>query len=201
MARPFSIIILLIASYLCVGWADTLVGIQDKAGEIKSVTANFIQEKHLKILSKPLISKGIFYYQSPQSLRWEYTYPFQSILLIHNGNIKRYIKGNDGFIQDSGVELQAMQVVLQEITLWMRGRFNDNPNFNAVLEPGPKIVLTPKEKSFAAIIQRIELMLSNQPGIIETVQIYENDTSYTKFIFNNVRLNKPLKDSLFQDVR
>jgi hypothetical protein len=94
-----------------------------------------------------------------------------------------------------------MQVVLQEITLWLRGRFNDNPNFNAVLEPGPKIVLTPKEKSFAAIIQRIELMLSNQPGIIETVRIYENDTSYTKFIFNNVSLNKPLKDSLFQEVR
>jgi outer membrane lipoprotein-sorting protein len=201
MARSISIVILFIASYLCLGWADTLVEIQDKAGEIKSVTANFIQEKHLKILSTPLISKGTFYYQVPQSLRWEYTSPFRSILLIHNGNIKRYIKGNDGFIQDSGVELQAMQVVLQEITLWLRGRFNDNPNFNAVLEPGPKIVLTPKEKSFAAIIQRIELMLSNQPGIIETVRIYENDTSYTKFIFNNVSLNKPLKDSLFQEVR
>ncbi len=201
MARSLSIIILLIASYLCIGWADTLVGIQDKAGEINSVMANFIQEKHLKILSKPLISKGTFYFQVPQSLRWEYTSPFQSILLIHNGNIKRYIKGNDGFIQDSGAELQAMQVVLQEIMLWLRGRFNDNPNFNAVLEPGPKIVLTPKEKSFAAIIQRIELMLSNQPGIIETVCIYENDNSYTKFIFNNVKLNKPLKDSLFQEVR
>lgn len=201
MARSLSIIILLIASYVCIGWADTLVGIQDKAGEIKSVMANFIQEKHLKILSKPLISKGTFYYQVPQSLRWEYTSPFQSILLIHNGNIKRYIKNNGGFIQDSGAELQAMQVVLQEITLWLRGRFNDNPNFNVVLEPGPKIVLTPKEKSFAAIIQRIELLLSNQPGIIETVRIYENDNSYTKFIFNNVRLNKPLKDSLFQEVR
>jgi outer membrane lipoprotein-sorting protein len=201
MARSLPSIILLISSYLCIGWADTLVGIQDKAGEINSVMANFIQEKHLKILSKPLISKGTFYYQAPQSLRWEYTSPFQSILLIHNAKIKRYVKGNEGFIQDSGAELQAMQVVLQEITLWLRGRFNDNPNFNAVLEPGPKIVLIPKEKSFATIIQRIELILSNQPGIIETVRIYENDTSYTKFIFNNVRLNKPLKDSLFQEVR
>lgn len=201
MARSLSIIILLISSYLCIGWADTFVGIQDKAGEINSVMANFIQEKHLKILSKPLISKGTFFYQVPQSLRWEYTSPFQSILLIHNAKIKRYVKGNEGFIQDSGAELQAMQVVLQEITLWLRGRFNDNPNFNAVLEPGPKIVLTPKEKSFAVIIQRIELMLSKQPGIIETVRIYENDNSYTKFMFNNVRLNKPLKDSLFQEVR
>ncbi len=136
MARSLSIVILLIASYLCLGWADTLVGIQDKAGEIKSVTANFIQEKHLKILSKPLISKGIFYYQPPQSLRWEYTSPFRSILLIHNGNINRYIKGNDGLVKDSGAELQSMQIVLKEITLWLRGRFNDNPNFNAVLEPG-----------------------------------------------------------------
>jgi len=201
MARSLSIIILLISSYLCIGWADTLVGIQDKAGEINSVTANFIQEKHLKILSKPLISKGTFYYQVPQSLRWEYTSPFQSILLINNAKIKRYVKGNEGFIQDSGAELQAMQVVLQEITLWLRGRFNDNPNFNAVLEPGPKIVLTPKEKSFAAIIQRIELMLSNQPGIIETVCIYEYDNSYTKFMFDHVRLNTSLKDSLFQEVR
>lgn len=201
MARSLSIIILLIASYLCLGWADTLVGIQDKAGEIKSITANFIQEKHLKILSKPLISKGIFYYQPPQSLRWEYTSPFRSILLIHNGNINRYIKGNDGLVKDSGAELQSMQIVLKEITLWLRGRFNDNPNFNAVLEPASKIVLTPKEKSFAAIIQRIELMLSDQPGIIETVRIYENDNSYTKFMFNNVRLNKPLKGALFQEVR
>ena len=104
MARSLSIIILLIASYLCIGWADTLVGIQDKAGEINSVMANFIQEKHLKILSKPLISKGTFYYQIPQSLRWEYTSPFQSILLMHNGNIKRHIKGNESVKQNACAE-------------------------------------------------------------------------------------------------
>lgn len=194
-------IILLIASYLCIGWADTLTGIQKKAGEIKSVTADFIQEKHLKILSRPLISKGIFYYQSPQSLRWEYISPFRSILLIHNGNINRYIKGNGGLVKDSGAEFLSMQIVLQEITLWLRGRFNDNPTFSAVLKQASKIVLTPKEKSFAAIIQRIELILSDQPGIIKTVRIYENANSYTDFIFSNVQLNKPLKDSLFQEVR
>ncbi|MBW1692877.1 MAG: outer membrane lipoprotein carrier protein LolA [Deltaproteobacteria bacterium] len=201
MARLLSVIIFFIASYLCNGWADTLEGIQEKAGEIKSVRADFIQEKHLKILSKPLISKGTFYYQATQSLRWEYTSPFQSILLMHNGKIKRYIKGSEGFVQDSGAKLQAMQVVLQEIALWLKGQFNDNPNYNAVLEPGPKVVLTPKEKSFAKIIQRIELLLSNQPGVIKTVCVYENDSSYTKFIFKNVRLNKPLKDSLFQEIQ
>ena len=201
MTRYFPIIILLFASYLCVGWADTLVGIQEKAGEIKSVTANFTQEKHLNILLKPLISKGIFYYQAPQSLRWEYTSPFQSILLIHNGDIKRYIKGKEGFVRDSSAELQGMQVVMQEITRWLGGHFNDNPNFNAVLEPGRKIVLRPKEKSFAAIIQRIEVVLSDQPGIIETVRIFENDKSYTKFTFNDVRLNQPIKEALFQKIR
>jgi outer membrane lipoprotein-sorting protein len=201
MTRYFPIIILLFASYLCVGWADSLVGIQDKAGEIKSVTANFTQEKHLNILLKPLISKGIFYYQAPQSLRWEYISPFQSILLIHNGDVKRYIKGKGGFVRDSSAELQSMQVVMQQITLWLGGHFNDNPDFNAVLEPDRKIVLRPKEKSFAAIIQRIELVLSDQPGIIETVRIFENNKSYTKFTFNDVRLNQPIKEALFQKIR
>lgn len=201
MARLLPIIILLIAGYLGNGWADTWEGIQEKAGEIKSVKAEFIQEKHLKILAKPLISKGIFYYQAPQSLRWEYSFPLKSILLMHNGHIKRFIKGSEGLRQDSGPKLQAMQVVLQEITLWLSGRFIDNPNFNAVLEPSLKIVLTPKEKSFATIIQRIELVLSKQPGVIETVRIYEDDSSYTKLIFKNTSLNKPLKESLFQEVQ
>jgi len=180
------------------GWADTWDGLETAAGKVTSISADFIQEKHLRILTKPLISKGIFYYQAPGSLRWEYKSPIRSILLMHHGKIRRYIEGESGLTEDSGAGLQAMQSVLQEITKWLKGDFGSNPMFSASLKKEGKIVLTPKEKAFASIIKRIELILSDRPGVIKSVTIYEGKDSFTRIEFEKVRVNEPLKDSLFQ---
>jgi outer membrane lipoprotein-sorting protein len=182
------------------GWADTWENIRQKSGSIETIRADFIQEKHLKILSKPLISKGVLYFKAPGSLRWEYESPVRSVLLMHNGQINRFVKSGESFSRDSGMKLQAMQVVMDEITLWLSGRFQDNPNFKATLEPGPKIVLTPRENAFTAIIARIDLILSEQPGVINSVTIFENEESLTKLIFKDAILNEPLNDSLFEEI-
>jgi outer membrane lipoprotein-sorting protein len=190
----------LITTCLCLGWADTWEGIVEKAGTISSVKADFIQEKHLKILSKPLISTGIFYYQSPGSLRWEYQTPIRSVLLMHKGKVERFMKGDQGVVRDSGVKLQAMQVVLQEISLFLSGKFQDHPDFNAALEPDFKISLIPKDPGLTKIIQRIELSLSDQPGVIRRVKIFESEESYTQLIFQNTRMNEKIEDPVFQEM-
>jgi hypothetical protein len=186
--------------FVFIGWADTWETIRHKSGTIETVRADFIQEKHLKILSTPLISKGLLYFKAPRSLRWEYETPVPSVLLMHDGQIIRFVKSGEGFSRDSGMKLQAMQVVMDEITLWISGRFQDNPNFSAKLEPGPKIILTPKENTLTPIISRIELMLSDRPGIINTVTIFENEDSLTKLIFKDAILNEPLNDSIFEEI-
>ena len=193
-------VLFLLTAFLCIGWADTWEGIKDAASTITSVRAEFVQEKHMKILAKPLVSKGIFYFQAPNSLRWEYRSPVQSILLMHDGRTKRYLRRNGAIIEDAGAHLQSMQLVLQDITQWLNGRFEENPAFSASLESGRKIVLRPKEKSLATIIQRIELILSDRPGIIKAVMIYEGENSYTRFEFKNAILNQPLQDSIFRKI-
>jgi len=92
-----------------------------------------------------------------------------------------------------------MQIVLQEIARFLGGRFDDNPSFDASLEPGRKIVLTPKEKSFSKLIRRIELVLSDRAGLMESVTIYESEDSFTKLIFKNEVLNRKVSDSLFRN--
>lgn len=195
---PVLKVIALLTALLCIGWADDWEGIRAASGKLTSISADFVQEKHMEILSRPLVSRGVFHYQNPASLRWEYRFPVQSILLMHNGKTKRYVQGAEGMIEDSGAHLQAMQVVLQEIARFLSGRFDENPLFAAGLEPGRKIVLTPKEESFSKIIQRIELFLSDQPGLIKSVIIYESEDSYTKLVFKNAVLNRKLSDFLFR---
>ena len=190
----------LLTAFMCLGWADTWEGIQSAASTITSVRAEFVQEKHMEILAKPVVSKGVFYFQAPNSLRWEYQSPVHSILLMHDGRTKRYILKNGAITEDAGAHLQSMQVVLQDIAQWLNGRFEENPAFSASLEPHRKIVLRPKEKGLANIIQRIELILSDRPGIIAAVMIYEGENSYTRFEFKNAVLNQPLQDSIFRKI-
>jgi outer membrane lipoprotein-sorting protein len=186
---------------MCLGWADSWEELKTAAGTVSSVRAGFSQEKHMKILARPLVSEGILLFQAPDSLRWEYKHPFQSILLLHKGKTRRFVKKNGNLVEDASTHLQSMQVVVQEITRWLNGRFDDNPAFAARLEPGRKIVMAPREDSFARLIQRIEVILSDRPAVIKSVMIFENEDSFTKMDFKDVILNQKLDDALFRKVK
>ena len=186
------------AACLAISWADVSKDRKFFADNLSSISAEFIQEKHMKILSRPLVSGGSFHFKAPSSLRWEYRYPVQSVLLTHDGTTRRYIRRNGTIIEDAGAHFQSLHVVLEEITRWLKGRFDENPAFTVRQEPGPKIVLSPKEKNLELMIQRIELIFSDQPGIMKSVVIYEGEDSFTRLDFKNVILNQPLDDSLFR---
>ena len=168
--------------------------------DIKSVSAEFVQEKHLKILAKPMVSKGKLCYQAPGSLRWEYFSPVRSILLVHEGETKRYIIKDKEVIEDSSANMQSMHIVMDEITRWLRGRFDENPDFTVESKTKSKIVLKPAKEAFAKIIQKIEIHLSTKPGIINSVMIHEGEGSYTQLNFKNVILNKTINDTLFKEI-
>ena len=193
-------VLLLASAFFSIGWGGSWEELKSTAGSIKSVRAEFVQEKHLKILARPLVSSGVFYFQAPASLRWEYRAPVRNILLMNNDRTERYVAtdAGAGLVKEAGTNLQAMQVVMEQITQWLDGRFDENPMFAANLEPGPKIVLVPKEKAFAKMIQRIELVLSHRAGVIDTVTIYETDDSFTKLLFKNVLINQSIDDSVFR---
>ena len=190
-----------VLALLCVGWADSWEQLKTTAGTVTSVQAEFVQEKHLPILAKPLVSNGAFYYQAPRSLRWEYRWPVQSILAMHDSRVRRFVStGASGFNEESGAGLEAMQVVVEEITQWLAGRFDDNPMFQARLEPGKRIVLVPRDGAFQKVIQRIVLDLGQKPGVMQSVTIYESEDAFTQLTFNNTVLNAKIENTLFQRI-
>ena len=182
-----------------VGWADSWEQIRREAAHIQSIHARFTQKKEMKILSKPLLSHGQFYFQAPASVRWEYTAPIKSILLMHQGSMKRYINTGSGFTEEAEGRLPAMEMVMQEIGAWLRGQFDQSRYFTATLasNPSPRIILTPKEKSFARLIKRIELTPSSQPGVLKAILIVEDEQTTTLFEFRAVEVNKPIQASVF----
>jgi outer membrane lipoprotein-sorting protein len=192
--------LLIVALLGCLGWADTLEGLKQATGKISSVQADFVQQKHLKILSKPLISKGVMYYKAPSSLRWEYKAPIQSVLLMQNGHTKRFQNDGSGYKEERGANMPSMQMVMAQITQWLSGNFSDDALFSAKMEKGRKIILTPQKKGFADIIARIELHLAENPGMIAAVLIFEGPDAFTRMDFNQTIINPDLPEEIFHKV-
>jgi len=171
---------------------------QEEVFRIHSVRADFRQEKHLEILAGPILSTGIFIFQAPQSLRWEYRTPIRSLLIMHEGRVKKYVE-RDGRLQEETMGFDSMQVVLSEITNWLDGRFTDNRMFKVSFPDKKTVLLLPQDKGLGALISSIELKLGEQRGLLDEVTIFEGPDSYTRLIFSNRVLNQEIPASLFTE--
>lgn len=186
------------AAFLSVGWGASWEEIRSAAAPIKAVSAGFVQEKHLKLLARPLVSSGVFCFKTPGFLRWEYRAPLRNVLLMTPEGTERWVGTEKGFVREAGPNLQAMQVVLEHISGWLEGRFDENPMFAASLGPGPTITLAPKDKAVARMIERIELVFSDRPGVISAVVIHEGGGSFTRLVFTDVVINPEIDDAVFR---
>lgn len=176
--------------------------LRKESPNIKTIQARFVQKKSMKILSKPLISEGVFYYVAPDSLRWEYLKPLRSIVITSKNITKRYIASGGKMIEDKSGGAQAMKIVLNEVSGWMNGKFDQNPSFKATINEGTntRIILTPTEKSMAGIIEKIEISLFKKTATVKSVKITESANNFTQIDFDNVEINKAINSSVFQDV-
>jgi outer membrane lipoprotein-sorting protein len=183
--------------------ANDFEQLRKDSANIKTIQANFVQKKSMKILSKPLISEGRFYYVAPDSFRWEYFKPLKSIVIAYKNNTKRYIASGGKMVEDKTGGAQAMKIVLGEVAGWMSGKFDQNPSFAATINHGAntRITLTPAEKSMTGMIEKIEIILSKKTATVQSVKIIESANNFTQINFDNVEINKAINPSVFQDAQ
>jgi len=182
--------------------ADSFEQLRRNSSDIKTVQARFVQKKFMKILAKPLISEGRFFYASPDSLRWEYLKPLRSVVLSGKGHTKRYIMSGGKMVEDKSGGVKAMGIVLGEIANWMSGKFDRNLSFRATLKEGTNtlITLVPVEQSMAGMIEKIEISFVRKTMVVKSVKIIEGQNAATVIDFSNVEVNKGINNSVFQDV-
>jgi len=167
------------------------------SAQVHSVQADFIQDKNLKILVRPIVSKGRFVFQAPGNLRWEYITPFRSVLLMYGGRIRKFTERNGALVEEQGLQLDAMQVVLGEISGWLEGRFSDNAAFTTEVKDAHTVILVPREEGIRSFIRRIELKIADQAGLLDSVTIVEGPGSSTRLTFSHAVLNQPVAEGLF----
>lgn len=203
MKKAWLFVFILLAAAPLMAWADDFEKLRRDSARIKTISADFVQKKTLKILSKPLVSEGKFYYTAPDFIRWEYAKPLRSIVISGKGTTKRYMASGGKMVEDQAGGAQAMKIVLTEVAGWMSGKFDSNPSFKATLKEGTQtlITLVPVEKNMAGFFEKIEIVVSRKDASVKSVRIVESASAETRIDFSHVVVNADIPPSVYQDVQ
>jgi hypothetical protein len=192
--------LVLLLSPLLGAWADDWASIRKAAGNVRSLRADFVQTKKLRILKHPVVSRGRFFYRRPVQMRWEYASPVKSVVIMDADGVQRYAWRGNKYVRDATAKLRPVQAVLGEMNLWLRGDFSQSKVFSPSLRRGspPRVRLVPRDPAFKRFISQIELQLSRAPGVVDAIEIAEGPDALTRIEFVNLQLNQPLADRVFQ---
>lgn len=194
-AKPF--VWLLLAQ---LSWADSFAAIEAASRNVQSIEAAFIQTKQLKMLARPLRSEGKLYYRRPGEFRWEYEAPIRSVLIKNKQGTKRVTWRGGKFEPEADAKLLPVQRILEQLEQWLRGDFSQSTLFAARLVKGPpaRVELEPRDKALGQYIQKVNVVFSNTPGVVESIEIWEGPESVTKIRLEKVKLNQPLPANAFE---
>ena len=181
------------------GSAQDWASLTEALRNIRSIKAEFLQQRTLPILTKPLLSEGRFFFQASGSLRWEYLRPLRSVM-IQKGNTLEYYHFSDGIWKPEVTQaVETRRMVITEISRWFQGRFDQSTVFQPLYSPGPpgRVILTPRE-GVDQFIRRITIFLSNRIGVIDRVEIEEPGGSRTSIEFKKIEINSSLSSEIFE---
>ena len=169
----------------------------DRSREIKTLQCAFVQEKTSALFSEKAVSRGNLYYQSPNALRWEYTAPGISTLIL-NGNNAVLLGEND--------EISGNERVLRELGGIIISLINGNgiaqnrqftTAFYAMENDQMRVILTPVQRRLKDFFNTIEMNIDVKTMLADEIVLNEKSGDKTTISLTNKELNKEISSSMF----
>ena len=167
---------------------------------MRNFRAEFVQERHLSVLTAPLISKGICAFQTPDKLRWEVTSPYRTALIYNADQVAKFEMENGRLRKMHFGAGDMMRKVLKQIISWMQGDFNQGGDVYdlRVYKTEPlKLELVPKSQKLRSALRSIQLFADTSTYRVFRVLIRETDKDYIQIDFKRMKENISLPKATF----
>lgn len=177
-----------------------LTDIDERAGRVRSLAADFRQEKFTALLNKPLISSGRVRVKGAM-MRWDTREPEPSVMRIDQHEARIYYpaqKTLEIYPLDQRLgELAASPLPRLDI-LRARFSFEQVPVSDLEKNAGAgrfiALRLTPTEASLREHIQQVRVLLDVQTASMVKAEVTDSDGDRTVLSFSNVQLNVDVGD-------
>ncbi|MGO3181411.1 MAG: outer membrane lipoprotein carrier protein LolA [Aequorivita sp.] len=165
-----------------------------------TIKTDFVQYKHLDFLSDDVKTSGKMAFKAPNSVKWEYTNPYQysvifkeDELLINDGGTKSKVD-----IGNSKLFKKLNQLIVNSV----KGNMFNDADFTVSFFKSSKYnkaVFIPKDEKIADYIASFELLFNKDDAQVYEVKTVEPSQDFTRIVFKNRILNSAIDDSVFNN--
>ena len=175
--------------------------IESRMAGIRSLAAEFKQEKRLRVFKQPVVSQGLLVFARPDGLRWEITGPFRSLLVVSGRKAGKfeYTEGRRRALKIEAAE-KGILSVMDQIRGWFAGKFDtqgDVYDMEVFDAPAPSIVLRPRHEALRKSVQEIDVTLAPDLATVAVVTLIENQGDRTEMRFTELRRDAAFPQELF----
>lgn len=175
-------------------------GVAIEAKNLESLSSDFVQTKYIQLMQESAVSSGKLYYKAPNVLKWEYSSPYNYMILF---------KENQLFINDNGdksVTSLRSNKLFEKLVSLISGSVNgkllaDQENFDiSFFRNGEKVsaVIIPRDQSLKQMFSEI-ILIFGKDHRLNSVQLMEEEGDYTQIDFRNIKLNQQLNKAIFEN--
>lgn len=173
--------------------------LQASTQNIQTLTSDFVQTKHIDVLSEDIESSGRLVYKKQNLLRWEYSEPFDYLIVINNGKLTIKDEGSKNSFDLSGNKtfLKVNDMITQSL---QGGAMLHHPDYKyELLESSSEFLLKlyPQDKKTQEFMRQIEVYFSKTDYQPKRMKMLETSGDFTNIVFKNRKLNETVSNSLF----
>lgn len=174
--------------------------IKRQQADLQTMEAEFIQRKESMLLLEPEESRGYFWYHSPDRVRWDFTAPNDTVVMIRANEMLTWYRDlgraervNVGKQADRVMEYLSASNSLETLQQY----FNLQVSFPKDPEAPYSLELSPKFSRVAKRIKGMAIKLHRQGFYPVYLRYEEPDGDKTELFFQNVTVNEEIDDKNF----
>jgi outer membrane lipoprotein-sorting protein len=169
----------------------------EQSEKIETLQCTFVQEKTSVLVMEKSVARGVLLYQSPSALRWEYTEPTPSTLIL-NGNAAA-LQDKDG--KKIGNDKMIKQLGDLIISVINGNGIKNSKQFSVNLFETENnqimVVLTPVQKRIKEFYSSIELIIDKNTFLASEIIMNEKSGDKTVIHLNNIKINERIDADKF----
>lgn len=166
--------------------------------ETKTIQANFTQVKHLSFMAEDITSSGQFHFKKDRMIRWEYTKPFEYIIVINGNNI--YLKDDDNTSHFDAESNQVFRGINDMMVSTVNGDILSTGDFERSYFENDNyylVILKPTAGDMKNYLSAIELYFNKSDMTLGKLKLLERSGDYTYIEYSDQQINLPLDNAIF----
>ncbi len=160
---------------------------------LKTLRADFEQRRTSRLLAQPSVSRGRFYFEAPDSVRWDYTSPRPMTVLLTGGVATTYrpLEKRAERIEVGRAQRRVFRFIsaaepLDKLMAYFSFTFRDpgaGGNYTLLLKPTAHMI---KKR-----LRSVEIEIDRQSLLPIRVAYTEPDGDSTQYSFSAIEMNQP----------